>query len=62
MAVKVDIEKCTGCWKCIDVCPNSSLEQANNGTKDHVKVKEDDCIDCYLCVEECKFGALQQPD
>jgi len=61
MAVAVDVEKCDACWKCMDMCPNGSLEQANNGTKAHVKVKEEDCIDCYLCVEECKSGAIQPP-
>jgi NAD-dependent dihydropyrimidine dehydrogenase PreA subunit len=44
----------------MDTCPNQSIEKANNGKKDHVKIK-DDCIDCYLCVAECPTGALSQP-
>jgi NAD-dependent dihydropyrimidine dehydrogenase PreA subunit len=62
MAVKVDKEKCDACWKCMEVCPNESLEKANDGTKDHIRVKEDVCIDCFLCVDECKTGCLQQPE
>ena len=60
MAVTVDIEKCDACLKCADVCPNQSIEKANNGTKDYAQIK-DDCIDCYLCVPECPTGALSQP-
>ena len=62
MAVKCDVEKCDGCWKCMDVCPNSALDKANDGTKDHIKVNEDACIDCFLCVDECTNGALKQPE
>ena len=45
----------------MDVCPNGSLEKANNGAKDHVKVKPDDCIDCFLCIPECPTQYLKNP-
>ena len=61
MAVKVEKEKCDACWKCMDVCPNDSLEKVTEDGKEHISVKEDNCIDCFLCVEECKTGCLQQP-
>ncbi len=60
MPVSVDVEKCNACLKCADVCPNQSIEKANNGTKDHAKIIEENCIDCYVCIAECEQGALNQ--
>ena len=62
MAVKVDVEKCDGCGKCAEVCPNESLELVTADGKKHIQVKEDVCIDCFLCVDECKNGAMKQPE
>jgi NAD-dependent dihydropyrimidine dehydrogenase PreA subunit len=61
MPVRVDIEKCDACLKCAKVCPNRTIDKANDGTKDHARVSEEDCLDCYLCVSECPTGAMQEP-
>jgi len=61
MPVMIDPEKCDACLKCADVCPNHSIDKANNGKKDHAKVNEAECIDCYMCMNECPTGALTQP-
>ena len=55
MTVKVDIDKCTGCGACVDVCPNDAL--AMDGDK--VKVDDANCIDCGVCVDECPVEALE---
>lgn len=62
MAVKVEKEKCDACGKCMEVCPNASLEMVTEDGRKHIQVKEDSCIDCFLCVDECKTGCLQQPE
>lgn len=54
MAVKVDLEKCTGCGTCKDVCPVEAIELIN----DKAQVNEDECVDCGTCVEECSESAL----
>jgi NAD-dependent dihydropyrimidine dehydrogenase PreA subunit len=54
MAVKVDLEKCTGCESCAEVCPVEAIKIEN----DKVKIDEDECVDCGTCIEECQAEAL----
>ena len=55
MAVKADLEKCTGCGACVDICPNEALKVND----EKVVVDENECIDCGVCVDECPVEALE---
>ena len=51
----LDIEKCTGCKRCMDVCPRAVLRmQDNKATIDN----KDNCIECGACQRNCAYGAL----
>lgn len=50
MPPKVDVEKCTGCGTCVDVCPSEVFETEDDKAK---VVRPEDCTDCESCVEEC---------
>ncbi len=52
----MDSEKCTGCGKCIEVCPHGVFA-LDNGKSDIVE--KDSCIECGACVKNCPFNALQ---
>jgi Fe-S-cluster-containing hydrogenase component 2 len=54
MPLQVDLEKCTGCGTCADVCPVEAIKVE----KDKAKVNEEECVECGTCVEECPEGAL----
>ncbi len=54
MAVKVDLDKCTGCGTCVESCPSEALTVEN----EKVVVDEDACVDCGVCVDECPEEAL----
>ena len=54
MAVKVDLEKCTGCGSCAEVCPVEAIKIEN----DKAKVDETECVDCGTCLDECQADAL----
>ena len=57
MAVKiVNIDACTGCESCVDVCPCEVLEVKDGKV---VIVQADECVDCGACAEECPSDVLE---
>ena len=53
MAVKINLEKCTGCGTCTEICPVEAIT-----VNDKAKVDEETCVDCGTCVEECPEEAI----
>ena len=54
--VKLDEERCIGCWTCLLVCPLSAVMQ--NTIREKV-LKCDLCQGDPECVKYCVYGALQ---
>lgn len=54
MAVKIDIEKCTGCAACVPVCPANALKI--EGGK--AVVSSEECLDCGICINQCPVEAI----
>ncbi len=46
--------KCTGCKKCIEICPPKTIKLIHN--KAHIFYKN--CIKCYCCSEICPIKAI----
>ena len=57
MAAKVDIEKCTGCGNCKEVCPVDAIT-----VNEKAKIDPDTCVDCGTCVDECPENAISMED
>ena len=55
MAVKVDLDKCTGCESCVEVCPTEALKVVD----EKLVVDVENCTDCGSCVDECPLEALE---
>lgn len=49
------IDKCTGCGRCIEVCPRNVFA-LNNGRA--LLTDRDSCIECGACALNCRFGAI----
>ena len=66
----VDIEKCTGCGRCAQVCPKNLIELIPQDKKVAVRCSSlakgpevrkacaAGCIGCTLCVKQCEYGAV----
>lgn len=56
-------ENCTGCMKCVDVCPVEALSMVSANDPKHKKKKiallnEENCIGCGVCARVCSFDAI----
>ena len=56
MIIVIDRKRCTGCGKCVLVCPGGLMKQEKDGTA--VMKYPKDCWGCASCIKECKFGAI----
>lgn len=60
----ITIENCTGCQKCVEVCPVEALSMVstNNPNKPRQKkaqLLEEYCIGCGVCANVCTFNAIE---
>ena len=47
--------KCTGCGRCIEVCPRGVFVMQDR----HATISDKDrCMECGACVKNCDYGAL----
>ena len=50
----VDEQKCTGCGRCLEVCPHAVLARTENR---RIRIAQrDQCIECGACVRICEYG------
>lgn len=52
---KIDVDLCTGCESCVDLCPMDSLTLDSN---DKAVRNPARCIGCGLCVSACAEGSI----
>ena len=57
MIPAIDESVCTGCGKCVEVCPPRALELRNK----KVRVDEEFCEECGFCAAECPTEAIVIP-
>lgn len=51
--LKVDVDKCIGCSKCVQICPTENIIM-----KDNKAIGMDRCTVCYRCVNACPKQAI----
>jgi formate hydrogenlyase subunit 6/NADH:ubiquinone oxidoreductase subunit I len=51
-------ERCTGCERCVDICPTQALAQINDKA---VLLFPDRCTYCTACEDVCPTNAIALP-
>lgn len=54
--LKLNEEKCTGCGRCIEVCPHKVFNLHNGKSE---IIDKDKCMECGACAKNCPFAALE---
>jgi heterodisulfide reductase subunit A len=58
----VDLDLCSGCMRCVKVCPFNAIEQIGPIGKDgSIRILEAACMGCGACAAECNFDAIDMP-
>lgn len=52
-------QRCTGCWLCLEECPESALSRGETQGKEAVVLDRARCTDCGRCAEVCYPGAIR---
>ncbi len=55
---EIDLEKCTGCRECIDLCPTHAVSLSEDKA---VIASPEDCNYCAECESICPSGAIKCP-
>ena len=48
-------DKCTGCGRCVEVCPQSVFTMSDRRA---MVADKDRCMECGACALNCEFGAI----
>lgn len=56
VTLEYNVNKCTGCGLCTDVCPHSVFKM--NGKKATI-VEKDACMECGACAVNCPVDAIE---
>lgn len=57
MIESINVEKCTGCGICMNLCPTDTYRIDPVTNKAYIAYPED-CITCYVCEMSCPTQAI----
>ncbi len=58
VTLDLDVEKCTGCKRCTEVCPHGVLAIEDRKVR---LIDRDSCMECGACQKNCPADAISVP-
>jgi heterodisulfide reductase subunit A len=55
---EIDLNRCDGCWECLDVCPYGAIEKLSMEDRQVAQVNASLCKGSGACVPSCPAGAI----
>jgi NAD-dependent dihydropyrimidine dehydrogenase PreA subunit len=55
--INVNMDCCTGCGECVNICPVGVYQMGSNGKTDPFQAGE--CVGCMSCVEVCPDKCIE---
>lgn len=52
--IEVDMDACSGCGTCYEVCPSECFGEVENGKTVIIAENEADCVGCRACDTQCE--------
>jgi ferredoxin len=53
----INVQECTGCGNCVEVCPPGALSLR----EEKARLREELCEECGFCAPECPVTAIRIP-
>lgn len=58
----IDVDKCVGCFECVDFCQHGVYEADGEGNRARVARPFECVVYCNKCRDRCEAGAISFPD
>ena len=57
--IKLDLDGCTGCGTCYEVCPSECFGEPEGGKVNVIEANRDDCVGCRACETQCPEEVIE---
>ena len=57
--IKMDMDACTGCGTCYEVCPSECFGEPENGKVNVIEDNRAECVGCRACETQCPDEAIE---
>ena len=56
--IEIDMDACTGCGTCYEVCPSECFDEPEGGKVKINEANRPDCVGCRACETQCPEEAI----
>ncbi len=62
--IRIDQDKCTGCWSCVPYSPQSPIKKGDPAGSRTAWISQEECVECGVCLRSgsCGSDALYWPE